>query len=85
MEIYVWFIYIYIYCIVRIRVGICLTALYMTLLKLDNVYVWMLIMWYYWNERWYNSEYSTNDIKLSVLIQGVPGGICQTSGECSLR
>jgi hypothetical protein len=73
----------YIYCIVRIRVVICLTALYMTLLKLDNVYDWMLIMWY-WNERLYNSEYSINDIKLSVFIQGVPGGMCQISGECSL-
>jgi len=50
------------YVIIDMRVGVCLNALHITLLKWEFVCVWMRFMWFYLNQNWYVSECASYDI-----------------------
>ena len=51
-----------IYDLIKMRVVIWLNALYTKSLKWEMIYVWMLHIWYYLNDRWYIPESFYYDI-----------------------
>ena len=42
--------------IIKMRAGMCVNSLYMILLKWELVFIWMRLIWTYYNDGWYMSQ-----------------------------